>query len=242
MIFREILDQAAREYGVLLTNEQMISFTKYFETLIEWNEKVNLTAITDPQDVAVKHMIDSLSCYDEAIFKNGATIIDVGTGAGFPGLPLKIYRPDLKLTLFDSLNKRILFLQAVVDILGITDIQFIHSRAEDGGKNKLFRERYDIAVSRAVARLNVLCEWCLPFVAVGGFFIALKGQQYSLEVKEAQGTIQLLGGEITKMKNIKLPGLDDVRAVIYIKKVKKTPLAFPRRPGMAEKKSTAVIK
>jgi len=241
VIFREILEQAAKEYGLHLTDGQIISFTTYFETLIEWNEKVNLTAITSPQDVAVKHMIDSLSCYDDEIFKVGASIIDVGTGAGFPGLPLKIFRPDLKLTLFDSLNKRILFLQAVADKLGINDIQFIHSRAEDGGKNKQFRERYDIAVSRAVARLDILCEWCLPFVSVGGFFIALKGQQYNLEIKEAQGALQLLGGEITKVQTIKLPGLDDIRAVIYIKKIKKTPLAFPRRPGMAEKKSTMVI-
>lgn len=235
MIFREVLDQAAREYGVLLTDEQMIAFTRYFETLIEWNEKVNLTGITAPQDVAIKHMIDSLSCYDQAIFKQGATIIDVGTGAGFPGLPLKIYRPDLKLTLFDSLNKRILFLQAVTVMLGLTDVTFVHSRAEDGGKSKQFRERYDIAVSRAVARLNVLCEWCLPFVAVGGFFIALKGSQYSVEVDEAQGALQRLGGEITKVQNIKLPGLDDIRAVIYIKKIKKTPSSYPRRPGTAEK-------
>ena len=235
VIFRQVLDQAAREYGLLLTDEQMLAFTRYFETLVEWNEKVNLTGITAPQDVAIKHMIDSLSCYDQAIFKQGATIIDVGTGAGFPGLPLKIFRPDLRLTLFDSLNKRILFLRAVADVLGITDINFVHSRAEDGGKNKQFREGFDIAVSRAVARLNVLCEWCLPFVAVGGFFIALKGSKYSLEVDEAQRALQLLGGEITKVQNIKLPGLDDVRAVIYIKKIKKTPLVFPRRPGMAEK-------
>ena len=236
MIFKEVLDQAAREYGLQLTEEQIAAFTKYFEILVEWNEKINLTAITAPDDVAIKHMIDSLSCYDEAIFKKGASIIDVGTGAGFPGLPLKIFRPDLKLTLFDSLNKRILFLQAVADCLGISDINFIHSRAEDGGKNKQLRESYDIAVSRAVARLNVLSEWCLPFVAVGGFFIALKGSQYSLEVDEAQGAIQRLGGEIAKIENIKLPGLDDIRAVIYIKKIKKTPLAFPRRPGTAEKK------
>jgi len=235
VIFREVLEQGAREYGLLLTDAQMIEFTKYYETLVAWNEKINLTTITAPQDVAIKHMIDSLSCYDATIFKQGASIIDVGTGAGFPGLPLKIFRPDLKLTLFDSLNKRILFLQAVADILGINDIEFIHSRAEDGGKSKQLRERYDIAVSRAVARLNVLCEWCLPFVAVGGFFIALKGSQYSLEVKDAQRALQLLGGEITKIENIKLPSIDDVRAVIYIKKIKKTPLVFPRRPGMAEK-------
>ena len=235
MIFKDIIRKTSCEYGLTLTEGQVQQFNTYFELLVEWNKKINLTAITAPQDVAVKHMIDSLSCYDESIFKQEAKIIDVGTGAGFPGFPLKIFRPDLKLTLFDSLNKRILFLQAVAEALGITDINFVHSRAEDGGKNKQLREQYDIAVSRAVARLNVLCEWSLPFVAVGGFFIALKGSQYSLEVDEARGALQLLGGEITKIEKIKLPGLDDIRAVVYIKKIKKTPMSYPRRPGVAEK-------
>lgn len=235
MIFRDALVQAASEYSLLLTEEQITSFTQYFEMLIEWNEKMNLTAITDPTEVAVKHMIDSLSCYDEAIFKKGAKIIDVGTGAGFPGLPLKIFRPDLKLTLFDSLNKRILFLKEVAHKLGINDIEFIHSRAEDGGRNKQHREQYDIVVSRAVARLSVLSELCLPFVTVGGFFIALKGSQYSQEIKESTSALRLLGGEIAKIENIKLPGLDDVRAVVYVKKIKKTLPTYPRRPGVVEK-------
>jgi 16S rRNA (guanine527-N7)-methyltransferase len=235
LIFRDVLARVADEYSLLLTEEQLIRFTTYFEMLVEWNEKINLTAITDPTEVAVKHMIDSLSCYDDDIFKQGARIIDVGTGAGFPGLPLKIFRSDLKLTLFDSLNKRILFLKAVSQKLEINDIEFVHSRAEDGGKNKQFREQYDIAISRAVARLNVLSELCLPFVAVGGFFIALKGSQYSQEIKESTSALKLLGGEITKIENIKLPGLDDVRAVVYIKKIKKTLPSYPRRPGVAEK-------
>lgn len=235
MIFRDALVQAASEYSLLLTEEQITSFTQYFEMLIEWNEKMNLTAITDPTEVAVKHMIDSLSCYDEVIFKKGAKIIDVGTGAGFPGLPLKIFRPDLKLTLFDSLNKRILFLKEVAHKLGINDIEFIHSRAEDGGRNKQHREQYDIVVSRAVARLSVLSELCLPFVTVGGFFIALKGSQYSQEIKESTSALRLLGGEIAKIENIKLPGLDDVRAVVYVKKIKKTLPTYPRRPGVVEK-------
>ena len=235
MIFKDLLEKASKDYGIQLTDIELEKFTIYFQTLIEWNEKMNLTAVTDPHDVAVKHMIDSLSCYDEKIFKQGASVIDVGTGAGFPGLPLKIFRPDLKLTLFDSLNKRISFLKAVADMVGISDITFIHSRAEDGGKNKQLREQYDIAVSRAVARLHILCEWCLPFVSVGGFFIALKGYQYNEEINEAQGAIQALGGEIAKIEKIKLPGLDDVRAVIYIKKNRKTPSIYPRRPGVAEK-------
>jgi len=235
VIFGEVLRKAAQEYSLALTDSQINDFNIYYQMLVEWNEKINLTAITSPQDVAIKHMIDSLSCYDETIFKKGAKIIDVGTGAGFPGLPLKIFRPDLELTLFDSLNKRILFLQAVAKELGIMDIKFVHSRAEDGGKNKGLREYHDIAVSRAVARLNVLCEWCLPFVAVGGFFIALKGSKYSEEVKECSGALKLLGGEIAKIENVKLPGLDDVRAIVFIKKIKRTPATYPRRPGVAEK-------
>ncbi len=235
LIFREVLIKAATEYSLSLTEEQLTRFSQYFELLIEWNQKINLTAITDPDEVAVKHMIDSLSCYDKGIFKNRAKIIDVGTGAGFPGLPLKIYRPDLKLTLFDSLNKRILFLKEVAEKLKIADIEFIHSRAEDGGRNKQFRETYDIAVSRAVARLSILSELCLPFVAVGGFFIALKGSQYSQEIKDATGALRALGGEIDKIENIKLPGIDDIRAVVYIRKIKKTLPVYPRRPGIAEK-------
>jgi 16S rRNA (guanine527-N7)-methyltransferase len=235
LIFRNVLARAADEYSLVLTGEQLADFTTYFEMLVEWNQKINLTAITDPTEVAVKHMIDSLSCFDKDIFKQGARIIDVGTGAGFPGLPLKIFRPDLKLTLFDSLNKRILFLKAVAEQLGIHDIQFVHSRAEDGGRNKQFREQYDIAVSRAVAKLNVLSEFCLPFVAVGGFFIALKGSQYSEEIKTSTEALRQLGGEIAKIQNVKLPGLDDVRAVVYIKKIKRTLPIYPRRPGAVEK-------
>lgn len=235
MQFREVLVKAASEYSLSLTEEQLTYFTQYFQMLIEWNEKINLTAITDPTEVAVKHMIDSLSCYEEIIFKNSARVIDVGTGAGFPGLPLKIYRPDLKLTLFDSLNKRVTFLKAVVEQLGIEDVVFVHSRAEDGGKNKLFREKYDIVVSRAVARLNLLSEWCLPFLALDGFFIALKGAQYSEEIKASKNALRMLGGEIDQIKDVKLPGLDDVRAIIYIRKVKSTPALYPRRPGAVEK-------
>jgi len=235
VIFSDELRKGASEYGLALTDSQIKDFTTYFEHLIEWNEKINLTAITSPQDVAIKHMIDSLACYDEMFFKKGARIIDVGTGAGFPGLPLKIFRPDLQLTLFDSLNKRIKFLQTITQSLALQDVHFIHNRAEDGGQNKQLREQYDIAISRAVARLNLLCEWCLPFVAVGGFFIALKGSKYSEEINDSTGAIRLLGGEISKIEKIKLPGIDDVRAVIYIKKIKKTPPAYPRRPGVAEK-------
>lgn len=175
MEFRDYLQEAAEAYGLCLTERMVEQFTLYYELLLEWNEKINLTAITEPKEVAIKHMIDSLSCLDEKVFPDGASVIDVGTGAGFPGIPLKIFRPDLKLTLLDSLNKRIKFLQEVVDRLELSEVQCIHARAEEGARNKALREKFDVAVSRAVARLQVLAEYCIPFVRVGGYFVALKG-------------------------------------------------------------------
>ena len=233
MVFEQSLRDAALKSKIDLSKQQIEDYNKYYETLIAWNEKINLTAIVEPEQVAVKHMIDSLTCYDEDIFNGNIRLIDVGTGAGFPGLPLKIFKNEIELTLLDSLNKRLKFLQAVIDEIGLDNVNLIHSRAEDGAKNKQLREAFDIAVSRAVARLNVLSELCLPFVKVGGFFIALKGAQYEAELAEAKNAIDLLGGEITKIQPVKLPGLDDVRAVIYIKKVKNTPSKYPRK---AEKK------
>ena len=236
MNFKHFFVEALEQYGLTLSEKQLLSFTHYFELLVEWNDKINLTAITDPQEVAVKHMIDSLSCYDESLFPVGASLVDVGTGAGFPGLPLKIIRPDIKLTLLDSVNKRLIFLQAVLDKLEISSVKLIHARAEDAGHKEKLRGQFHIATSRAVARLNILCELCMPLVMIGGYFIALKGAQYKQEIDEAQQAIKLLGGEISSVKIIKLPGLEDTRAVIYIKKIGATSTSYPRRPGMLEKK------
>lgn len=236
MNFTDFLMDAANIYGLTLSDEQLLDFNRYYEMLVEWNEKMNLTAITAPQDVAVKHMIDSLSCYDEEIFSAGVSVADVGTGAGFPGLPLKIFRPQIDLTLMDSLNKRLLFLQTVTNELGLDKVAIVHARAEEAGRNKEHRQQYQIVVSRAVARLNVLSEYCLPFVRVGGYFVALKGAQSEQEVIEAARSLKILGGEIIKIKPVKLPGIDDSRAVIYIKKVANTPGIYPRRPGTPEKK------
>ena len=235
MIFAETLKKSADEYGCNLTDEQIKAYTLYYELLIDWNERMNLTAITEPEQVAVKHMIDSLSCWQEDIFKKGASVIDVGTGAGFPGLPLKIFRDDIDLTLLDSLKKRVNFLQEVINALQLKNAAAIHSRAEEGARNKLYREGFDIAVSRAVARLPVLCEYCLPFVKVGGYFVALKGMQYKEEEDEAKKAVFLLGGRIERVVPVKLPGIDDSRAVIYIKKVQKTPSQYPRKAGTPEK-------
>ncbi len=163
-------------------------------------------------------------------------MVDVGTGAGFPGLPLKILRPDIRLTLLDSLNKRLYFLQAVVERLALRDVVFVHARAEEAGRHVGHRERYLVAVSRAVARLNVLTELCLPFVAVGGHFIALKGAQYREEVAEAAKAVAALGGRLENVKPVRLPGLEDSRAIVYISKAAPTPPSYPRRPGVPEKK------
>ena len=234
-MFKEELAKAAAEYGISLSDTQMAQYNRYFELLVEWNEKINLTAITEPKEVAIKHIIDSITAYDKKIFQKGTTVIDVGTGAGFPGLPLKIFCPEIKLTLMDSLNKRIKFLQTVVEELGLKDVDCVHARAEEGARNKKYREAFDIAVSRAVARLPILCEYCLPFVKKGGHFIALKGMQYNDEVEEAVKAIKVMGGSHTEIRPVKLPELDDKRAVITITKTMPTPKAYPRKAGTPTK-------
>lgn len=236
MNFTEALKQAAQDFGITMTEDQLSAFTTYYELLVEWNEKINLTAITEPQEVAVKHIIDSLSCLDADVLPPNSNLIDVGTGAGFPGLPLKIMRPDIRLTLLDSLNKRINFLKEVTQCLALTNVEFLHGRAEELGQSKEHRGRYQASSARAVARLNVLCELCLPFVKANGYFIALKGAQYQEELLEAQNAIHVLGAKQAKVTPVKLPGLDDIRAVIYIQKIGSTPPAYPRRAGTPEKK------
>lgn len=236
MNFANALKEAASQFGLELSAEQIAAFSLYNQLLVSWNEKVNLTAITEPQEVAVKHIIDSLSCYDPEVFPERCTVVDVGTGAGFPGLPLKIFRPDIRLTLMDSLNKRLLFLQEVVDSLKLEEVNTVHTRAEDAGRSKEHRERYQVAASRAVARLNVLTELCLPMVSPGGYFVALKGAQYREELQEAGKAIGTLGGKVASVRPVQLPGLEDSRAVIYIRKQTPTPAGFPRRPGLPEKK------
>lgn len=214
---------------------QTEQFARYYEMLLEWNEKMNLTTLIAPEDVAVKHIIDSLSCYDEKFFPANAAVVDVGTGAGFPGLPLKIWRPDISLFLLDSVAKRLNFLVAVARELGL-EIKILHGRAEDAGREKSYREKFDVAVSRAVARLPVLAEYALPLVKTGGYFLAMKGAKYEEELDFGRAAIKKLGGGKPTARQIKLPGLSDVRAIIIVEKLKSTPTNFPRQPGTPAKK------
>jgi len=236
MSFTEHLRQAAAVSGYELSEEQIHKFEIYYQLLVEWNQKMNLTAITEPAEVAVKHMVDSLTAFDEQLFFAGASVADVGTGAGFPGVPLKLFRPDLQLTLIDSLQKRLNFLTAVLEATGMEMVKILHYRAEEAGQKKELREVFDFVTSRAVARLPVLCELCLPLVKIGGYFVALKGAKYEEELLEAERALKVLGAEVAQVKTVRLPGLEDVRAVIYLKKVKPTPKAYPRRAGLPEKK------
>ena len=227
---------AAEAYGLSLTEEQFQQFDRYATLLLEWNTRMNLTALTEPRDVAVKHMIDSLTAYDAAIFAGRPAVLDVGTGAGFPGLPLKIFAPQIHLTLMDSLAKRVSFLEAVVQELGLDGVRCIHARAEEAARDKAHRERYDLAVSRAVARLPVLLEYTLPFVKKGGHLLALKGRAWEEELQESTRSLKLLGGAVRETRPVRLPGLDDQRAVLVIEKTAPTPKAYPRKAGTPAKK------
>lgn len=209
-------------------SEKINNFEKYYNLLIEWNEKMNLTAITDGKDVATKHFLDSVSSLESGVIKDDAKIIDVGTGAGFPGIPLKIFKSDLDVTLMDSLNKRINFLNEVILELQLDGIRAIHSRAEDLGKKEEHREAYDIAISRAVANLASLSELCLPFVKVGGYFVSMKGPKASEEIKDAKNAIRLMGGEYVETINYSLSDTDLEHNLVIIKKVSPTPKKYPR--------------
>ena len=236
MGFADEMRAAADAAGIALTPAQVADYETYYDLLIEWNEKMNLTALTSPHDVAVKHIIDSLLAYDARLFAGAPSVIDVGTGAGFPGLPLKIYAPDIRLTLMDALKKRVHFLETVTEALHLEGVTCVHARAEEAARDRAYRERYDIAVSRAVARLPVLLEYTLPFVRQGGTLLALKGRQYQEEVDGAARALKLLGGTLRDVRPVHLPGLDDVRAVIIVRKERPTPRAYPRKAGTPAKK------
>ena len=229
--FEEILAARAAEAGIPLTAEQIGQFSVYNEMLLDWNTRMNLTALTAPEDVAVKHIIDSLTAYDAALFDGARTLIDVGTGAGLPGIPLAVYAPHLTVTLLDSLNKRVRFLTEVTAAMGLPNVRCIHARAEEAARTAEHRAAYDIVVSRAVARLPVLLEYTLPFVRVGGTLLALKGRAYAEEQKEARRAAEVLGGGRITARPVHLPGLDDVRAILTVTKERQTPAIYPRGGG-----------
>ena len=222
------------EFGIILDETKIKKLNLYGNLLIEWNEKINLTAITEPEDVLIKHFYDCILFFKHNEVPVGASLIDVGTGAGFPGLVLKIVREDLKVTLLDSLNKRINFLKDVIEKCELHDIEAIHSRAEDGGKNPVYREKYDIACARAVANMPVLMEYCTPFVKVGGRFIAMKGPSAEEEVALCDNAIKILKMEKPKIICEKLPN-NDPRTFVIFKKISQTPPKYPRNSGNISK-------
>ena len=227
---KNLLKNACNELNLKIDDNQIDEFLKYKQLLLEWNEKINLTAITDDKEIILKHFVDCLTVCKFIDFNN-KTFIDVGTGAGFPALPIKIFCKSSAPTLLDSLNKRINFLKTVGNELNLQNITYVHSRAEDAGQDIAFREKYDFCVSRAVANLSVLAEFDLPFVKVGGYFIALKGPLLDNEIIDANKAITTLGGIIEKVETIKIPFTDIEHKLVFIKKLRQTQKQYPRKAG-----------
>jgi 16S rRNA (guanine527-N7)-methyltransferase len=233
----EQLVAGAREWGLELTAEQVQAFELYYRELVAWNERVNLTAITGYEEVQVKHFLDSLSCSQAlAGLPAGERCIDIGTGAGFPGLPLKIAFPRMRLTVLESTGKKAVFLEHIVAELGLSGVDVFRGRAEEAGREPGFRESFDAALARAVATLPVLVEYALPLVKVGGVFVAQKGSEVQEEVEAARGAMTLLGGELAEVRAVDVPGLDAARHLVVVAKVAPTPDKYPRRPGIPAKR------
>ncbi len=232
----EMLKQAIETFGYDSSADMLSRFERYMELIIEWNEKVNLTAITERDEFIKKHFIDSLCCLPHDEFKQAETVIDVGTGAGFPGMPLAIMCPDKKFLLIDSLNKRIKILNEIISELGLKNVEAIHGRAEELARNKLYREQFDICVSRAVSRLSVLSEYCLPFVKKGGWLAAYKGPDADREIEDAHSALGKLGGKVVEIKNTEMAQFGISHRIVYIQKTMNTPKVYPRKAGTPEKK------
>lgn len=230
------LVKSAKKLDFSLKEEEIEQFILYKEILEEWNEKINITAIKDSDEIDIKHFLDSISPLDTGLFDEKIKIIDIGTGGGFPGIPIKILKEEVELVLLDSLNKRINFLNEIVDKLKLEDVKTIHGRAEDYGKDKAYRGNFDIAISRAVASLDILSEYSLPFVKKGGHFISMKGENIEEELKKSENAIKTLGGRFKEKILIELPGTDIVHSLIVIEKIKETPSKYPRQAGTPKKK------
>jgi len=227
--------EALREKGIELNAEQIQQFKQYFEILVEWNEKMNLTAITDLQSVYLKHFYDSISMAFYVDFSKKQSVCDVGAGAGFPSIPLKICFPQLKITIVDSLNKRIQFLTHLSEQLKLSDVNFVHARAEEFGQNPLYREKFDIVTARAVARLSVLSELCIPLAKVGGHFVAMKAAAAQDELLDAKKALTILGAEKKEEFSFLLPVENSERSLFVFNKIKNTPKKYPRKPGVPNK-------
>ncbi len=230
-----VLIDELKNLNINMNNNQIDQLLQYYDILIEKNKVMNLTAITEYEEFIYKHFIDSLSLVRVCNLNNSMSIIDVGTGAGFPGIPLKIAYPNLNIVLLDSLNKRIQFLNEAIQELNLNNIEAVHGRAEDFGKNTLYREQYDICVSRAVANLSVLSEYCIPFIKKDGYFISYKSSNIQEELESSKKAIHVLGGVIHKVDQFQLPGTDIERSLVMIKKVANTPKKYPRTSGKPSK-------
>lgn len=231
----ELFQKSLEEKGIYLSSRQIEQFDLYFNMLVEWNEKMNLTAITDRPGVYLKHFYDSITAAFYFDFSKDYNICDVGAGAGFPSIPIKICFPHLKISIVDSLQKRITFLNELANSLQLDGVSFYHDRAETFGRRPDLRESYDIVMARAVARMSVLSELCLPLVKVGGFFIGMKGANLSEEMEDAKKAIDVLGGKVENIYHFQLPIEESVRNIIIIKKERKTPNKYPRKPGTPNK-------
>ena len=230
-----VLTEKVKELSIVLNDKQIQQFEQYYNILVGWNKVMNLTAITEYEEVVEKHFLDSLTIVNAIHVEKIETLIDVGTGAGFPGIPLKIAFPHLKVTLLDSLNKRIKFLNEVINLLELNDIKAIHGRAEDYAKQAEYREQYDICVSRAVANLATLSEYCLPYVKVDGLFVPYKSGEIDEELKSSEKAVSILGGKVEEVVKFQLPGTDIGRSFVKIHKIKETKKKYPRKAGMPTK-------
>ncbi|MBW3622514.1 MAG: 16S rRNA (guanine(527)-N(7))-methyltransferase RsmG [Armatimonadetes bacterium] len=231
-----LLERGAAELGVALSEGQRRQCLRYLDLLLEWNARMNLTAVRDPREAVIKHFLDSLTALPLLPEMPSPRVADVGTGAGFPGLVLKIFRPDLRLTLLDSLKKRLGFLEAVAADLNMDGVETLHARAEDAGRDSAFRERFDLAVARAVAEMRVLGELCLPLVRVNGTFLAMKGPRGADEQESATDALRKLGGQFVETRPVTLPFLEESRLLVVVRKERPTPSRYPRRPADIQKK------
>jgi 16S rRNA (guanine527-N7)-methyltransferase len=234
-----ILINGAQKMGINLHEEQIKKFSRYLELLVQWNQKINLTSLKTPQEIIIKHFLDSISCIkiiNKYIRIEGINIVDVGTGAGFPGIPIKIVYPSISLSLLEARKKKTIFLEKITKEINFQKVEILNGRAETFGKCPDYRQKYDIVLSRALAFLSTLSEYCLPLVRVGGLFVAQKGRSYREEIDKALKAVQFLGGELIGVESVRIPFINQERHLLIIKKIKDTPSEYPRKEGIPQKR------